>query len=128
MSIGQGTKFPHARRRAHYDAHAMLPEVVDNRFEIGPLVGKGGYGEVYRAVDRQTGGTVAVKRLKGHFSAEETVLRFEREARALARTTHPRVVRYVAHGTDPHGGLYIATEWIEGELLSHRIAHPDRRR
>ena len=49
--------------------------------------------------------------------------RFRREAQLLAELSHPRVVRYVAHGVSPNGRPYIAMEWLEGVDLSERLSN-----
>lgn len=94
-------------------------EVLDDRFELGPLAGEGAMGVVHRAVDRTTGAVVAVKLLLEDSTRFEE--RFRREAAALARVDHPGVVRYVTHGVSS-GRLYLAMEWLEGETLSSRLA------
>jgi hypothetical protein len=90
--------------------------IVADRFVLERLAGAGGMGEVYRARDRATGGTVALKLL--HAGDRTHVARFLREARVLARLEHPNVVRYVAHGEDP---VFIAMEWLDGEDLARRL-------
>ena len=69
-------------------------------------------GAVYRAVDRQTGQDVAVKRLLDVRHAA----RFEIEARLLASLSHPRVVKVVDHSSDEQG-LYIVMELVPGTDL-----------
>src|ERR1700722_17422874 len=81
-------------------------EVIAARFEIERLAGAGGMGAVYRAHDRQSRATVAVKLVPG-FEA----VRFAREAAILADLSHPAIVRYIAHGVDDDGGLYRAVGW-----------------
>ena len=94
-------------------------QVIADRFELEALVGSGGMGEVFRAKDRLTGGAVAVKVL--HASSRDTE-RFRREAQILAEVSHPRIVKYVAHGISEASRPYIAMEWLEGEDLSERLA------
>src|SRR5262245_53284188 len=93
------------------------PRLFGGRFEPQTLAGRGGMGEVWRALDRETGATVALKRLRtddGHAMA-----RFEREARLLAAVDHPAIVRHLGHGVDA-GERWIAMEWLEGrDLASH---------
>src|SRR5262245_26792775 len=72
-------------------------------------------GSVFRARDRATGATVAVKFLR-HEAVHAA--RFKREAELLATLDHPSIVRYVAHGGPP---AYIAMEWLEGQSLHERI-------
>ena len=76
-------------------------------------------GEVWRAVDQETGEPVAVKLLPGH--GPEDAARFGREAQILAGLSHPRVVRYVAHGAGDGGAPYLVMEWLEGEDLTARL-------
>src|SRR5687767_13145515 len=76
-------------------------------------------GSVWRARDRSTGVTVALKRLVRW--ADRDAQRFAREAEVLARVSHPNVVRYVAHGRDEHGALYLAMEWIDGDNLTEHL-------
>src|SRR4051812_24043821 len=96
-------------------------DVVADRFEIEAVAGSGGMGTVYRALDRQGRGCVALKILRGvEFDDElraDRDLRFEREARLLALLDHPGIVRYVAHGSTPAGIAFLAMEWLEGEDL-----------
>jgi eukaryotic-like serine/threonine-protein kinase len=94
-------------------------QVIADRFEIEQLVGSGGMGEVFRARDRLTGGSVAVKLL--HASSRDTE-RFRREALLLAEVSHPRIVKYVAHGIAEGSRPYIAMEWLEGEDLAERLS------
>jgi len=95
--------------------------VVADRFELERVVGSGGMGEVYRARDRLTGKPVAVKLL--YASLHGDVDRFQREATLLSELSHPRIVRYVAHGVLPSGRAYLAMEWLDGEDLGQRLAH-----
>jgi hypothetical protein len=69
-------------------------------------------GAVYRAVDRQSGQDVAVKRLLDVRHAA----RFEIEARLLASLSHPRVVKVIDHSSDEQG-LYIVMELVPGTDL-----------
>jgi eukaryotic-like serine/threonine-protein kinase len=75
-------------------------------------------GLVYRATDRKTGATVALKMLAPETGDKQ---RFAREAALLARIDHPGVVRYVDHGELAGGEQWLAMEWLEGEDLSDRL-------
>jgi serine/threonine protein kinase len=87
-------------------------EVLADRFEILGSAGSGGMGIVYRARDRSTGTTVALKLL--HAGGLGSGDRFVREALALSGLKHPGIVRHVAHGATPDGQQYLAMEWLEG--------------
>ncbi|MGH7298745.1 MAG: serine/threonine-protein kinase, partial [Polyangiaceae bacterium] len=99
------------------DADVLLGQLLAGRFELQVLAGAGGMGRVYRALDRQTGATVAVKVLPGDGDAA----RFAREAQVLAALDHPGIVRHVAHGVTPEGWQYLAMEWLTGEDLARRL-------
>ncbi|HEY1954653.1 MAG TPA: protein kinase [Polyangiaceae bacterium] len=93
-----------------------LGQLVAGRFRLEQRVGSGGMGTVYRAIDEETRETVALKVL--HETLPESVERFGREVAALARMSHPGIVRYVAHGDSP---AFVAMEWLEGEDLAQRL-------
>ncbi|MCC7536870.1 MAG: protein kinase [Deltaproteobacteria bacterium] len=94
--------------------------VVRDRFVVQARAGVGGMGVVYRALDRTSGQTVALKVL---IEREDTAAtRFAREAELLREVGHPAIVRYVDHGTTTDGAPFLAMEWIEGEELRHRLA------
>jgi len=91
-------------------------------FRIANLIGVGGMGEVYRAHDTRLGRDVALKVLPTAFRSDsERLVRFEREARALAALNHPNIA--TIHGLEEHGGIYaLVLELVEGETLAERIA------
>jgi len=93
-------------------------EVIAGRFVIERLAGAGGMGAVYRARDRQSSATVALKLMEGRFAE---AARFLQEAEILSQMDHPGVVRYVAHGVTVAGDLFLAMEWLEGDDLSQRL-------
>ena len=85
-------------------------------FVLEPL-GSGAMGVVYAAFDEDLDRRVALKLLhKRHSESEIAHQRLLREARALARLSHPNVV--TVHGVgDSERGVYIAMEFVEGETL-----------
>jgi Tol biopolymer transport system component/predicted Ser/Thr protein kinase len=82
-----------------------------DHFRILSQLGKGGMGEVYRAVDTRLKRTVAIKFAKENFSE-----RFEREARAIAALNHPNICTLYDVGPN-----YLVMELIEGPTLAERI-------
>src|ERR1700690_212744 len=93
--------------------------LLAERFRIASFVGSGGMGRVYRAVDVTSGDVVALKVLLA--GGPNGAQLFSCEIAALARVSHPRIVRYVSHGTSPEGP-FLAMEWLEGEDLRQRLA------
>lgn len=94
-------------------------EILDGRFVVEQAVGKGGMGTVFRAVDRATGETIALKVLRHR---EGDARRFEREARVLAELAHDAIVRYVAHGVTSAGDPWLAMEWLPGQDLAEWLS------
>jgi hypothetical protein len=75
----------------------LSPGTRVGAYEVVALIGAGGMGEVYRAVDTGLGRDVAIKVLPLEFTADpERVGRFEREARTLALLNHPNIA--TVHG------------------------------
>ena len=91
---------------------------VGGRFDVVAHAGSGGVGSVYRAVERDTGRTVALKLLH---AGSEGEARFAREADVLASLEHPGIVRYLAFGEAEGGASYLAMEWIDGLDLERRL-------
>ena len=94
---------------------------------IGPYrlisqLARGGMGVVYRARDPEVDREVALKVvLAQRLVSERTLARFQREAEALARVEHPRVVRIHAYATTDDGLPYMAMELVDGLSLGERL-------
>jgi len=90
-------------------------------YQVGPRVGAGGMGEVYKAFDTRLDRTVAIKVLPPHLAADPSGReRFEREARAVAALNHPHISTLYDVGTQ--GGIdFLVMEFLEGETLSARL-------
>src|SRR5688572_32878080 len=82
--------------------------VVAGTYEIESLVGRGGMGSVYRARDLRTRDLVAIKVQLGRGEAQSR--RWAREAMLLSNLAGPDIVRYLAHGREPSGELYLVME------------------
>lgn len=93
--------------------------LLQNRYLIVQLIGKGGMGEVYLAVDQRLGSAVALKRML--YSDEEALGQaFEREAKTLARLRHPALTKVSDHFNE-NGMQYLVMEHISGDDLSKRL-------
>jgi tetratricopeptide (TPR) repeat protein len=104
-----------------FAATALKPgSLLADRFQVEVFVRRGGMGAIYRGIDRETDAHVAIKTI-GPLTADAGA-RFVRETRILAELSHPRIVRYLAHGTTPGGVMYLAMEWLTGEDLAERLA------
>jgi serine/threonine protein kinase len=94
--------------------------IETERFEVERVVGSGAMGTVFRARDRVTGEVVALKVMRS--DGRGHAARFDREAEVLDHLRHPRIVRYVGHGTTVLGERFLAMEWLDGENLKARLA------
>jgi Tol biopolymer transport system component len=90
-------------------------------YEIVSPLGAGGMGEVYRARDPRLGREVAIKVLPEDFAEDEDSLkRFETEAKAIAALSHPSILAVFDTG-EADGHRFVVTELLEGETLRSRL-------
>jgi len=91
--------------------------VLDERYEVGPTLGRGGMGEVRRAHDRRLQRDVAIKFLRSDLAAQPDIRdRFTNEAHNAARLTNPNVVLVL--DTGEHEGIpYLVMECLPGPSL-----------
>jgi serine/threonine protein kinase len=93
--------------------------LLQNRYLIVHLIGKGGMGDVYLAIDQRLGSAVALKRT--FFSGDEMLANaFEREARTLARLRHNVLPKVSDHFTEDDM-QYLIMEHIAGDDLAKRL-------
>ena len=95
----------------------MMMEQIANRYEILSLIGQGGMADVYKAKDTILNRIVAIKVLRDKLSQDAMALvRFQREASAASRLSHPNVVDIYDVG-EYEGMHYIVMEFIRGRTL-----------
>ncbi|MFL6276420.1 MAG: serine/threonine-protein kinase, partial [Blastocatellia bacterium] len=103
-------------------AHFTPGAVLNERYRLIGLLGRGGMGEVYRADDLKLGQPVALKFLSDHLSQDKAMLaRFHQEVSIARRVTHPNVCRVhdISEVTTATGTLhFISMEYVDGEDLS----------
>lgn len=100
----------------------MMMEQIANRYEILSLIGQGGMADVYKAKDTILNRIVAIKVLRDKLSQDAMALvRFQREASAASRLSHPNVVDIYDVG-EYEGMHYIVMEFIRGRTLKELIA------
>ena len=99
----------------------MIGTVLSGRYRLEAKLGSGGMSTVYLARDTTLDRQVAVKVMHREMSEQpEQLERFRREARAVAKLSHPNVVAVIDAGEDG-GHPYIVFEYVEGENLKQRI-------
>jgi eukaryotic-like serine/threonine-protein kinase len=95
-----------------------LSRILEKRYRLDQLIGRGGMGAVYEARDLQLERAVAVKILLGRdFGDPKALRRFHREARAAARLNHPNIVSVYDFGPVEGEGAYLVMERIYGITL-----------
>jgi eukaryotic-like serine/threonine-protein kinase len=101
-------------------------DLIADRYELQELVGTGGMSTVFRAHDVQLEREVAIKILHPHYADDPEYLeRFRREARAVARLSHPNIVTVIDRGDDD-GRQYIVFEHVDGENLKELAVRSGR--
>ena len=91
-------------------------------YRITRQLGEGAMGQVFEGLQDEIGKRVAIKVLHPHLAQfPEAVNRFLNEARAVNLIAHPSLVTIFESGRLPDGSAYIVMEFLEGELLLHRI-------
>jgi len=103
------------------EAGSVIGTVLSARYRLESKLGSGGMSTVYLARDETLERWVAIKVLHREISDQpDQIERFRREARSVARLSHPNVVSVIDAGED--GGYpYIVFEYVEGETLKQRI-------
>jgi len=101
----------------------LVGELIGGRYQLLALVGRGGFGRVYRARDLKLDRMIAVKLMTeaGGTTDHEARLRALRETRANARLQHPHIVTLHDAGEDPRG-LYLVLEYVAGTSLDAVLA------
>ena len=98
------------------------PGILGDRYELRGLLGRGGMAEVYEGWDTRLGRTVAIKLMYPALAAQpENRRRFEVEARAAARLSHPHIVAVHDSG-EQDGTPYIVMERLSGRTVADIIA------
>ena len=104
----------------------MSEKILAGRYVLVEQIGIGGMAIVYRAIDRNTGHSVAVKVLKPEFNRDaEFVGRFQREAEAASKMTHHNIVNLLDVGMDGEN-RYLIMEYVKGKTLKEVIQEKGR--
>lgn len=97
------------------------------RYHLIEKLGEGGMAVVYKAFDTRLETDVAVKIIRMEKLTEETreraLKRFEREAKALAKLTHPNIVKVMDYG-EYEGKPYLVMEYLSGGTLKQQLGTP----
>ncbi len=101
----------------------MVPPKVNKigKYEVLDVIGRGGMGTVYKAIDPTIGRVVAIKKVTAVLSDDPDLLkRFYREAQSTGKLQHPNIVTLHDLG-DQDGVPYLVMEYLEGDSLEKVI-------
>jgi serine/threonine protein kinase len=94
-----------------------------SRFQLRKRLGRGGFGSVFLAYDPTLDREIALKIPRDPSKwTDESIQRFLDEARLAARLKHPHVITVYDAGCCKETGVFIATEYVEGETLAQRLS------
>jgi serine/threonine-protein kinase len=121
-----GTAFCPADGSLMHVVHGVAP-VIDRKYRVEQLLGRGGMGAVYRARDVRLDRLVALKVVRAELLGDaEARQRFRREAQIVAGLQHPSIVSVFDYGTLPDGGAYLVMELVRGEDLRRVLQREGR--
>ena len=110
-----------ANQLGKYGGHGDIVnvgETLDDRYQLVEIIGRGGCGIVFRAVDLNLQRDVAVKVLSAEgISQDNTFGRFEQESQILRRLHSPNTVYFYDYGMTPQHVPYIVMEYVVGMQL-----------
>ena len=101
---------------------ALRPGASIGRFELLRELGRGGFGVVWEARDRDLGRHVAFKAIRPGARRDVREERLLLEADAAARLSHPNIVTLYDVGRSEHGP-YLVLELLQGKTLAERLGH-----
>jgi eukaryotic-like serine/threonine-protein kinase len=109
-------------------ADLSLGHLFANRYKVEQILGRGGMGVVYKAIDTQLDETVAIKTLPGDVMTRspEDLERFKREIRLARKITHRNVLRTYDYG-EAEGVYFISMEFVRGYTLSELLDEAPQR-
>lgn len=100
----------------------LLGSTIEGKFRIDVQLGRGAMGTVYRATQLNLERPVAMKVMRSDILSNPVAIeRFKREALAIARLKHPRIVSIYDYGVAPEVGAYIVMEYLEGRPLNAEV-------
>ena len=100
----------------------MIGRNFMDRYQIVAKLGSGGTAVVYKAIDTVLNREVTVKILQEQFTSNQKfVMRFRKEAQAIAALSHPNIVSVYDVGCSDAGEPYLIMEYVEGKTLKEII-------
>lgn len=100
----------------------LIGALINNRYVVESVIGKGSSGIVYKATRLMMGGDIAVKVIHSYLGADGNSLeRLLRELKAAEKLRHPHIITVWESGITDDGQPYLVMDYLEGITLSHLI-------
>ncbi|HEY9868296.1 MAG TPA: serine/threonine-protein kinase, partial [Candidatus Obscuribacterales bacterium] len=97
----------------------LIGTMIADRYQILDVLGQGGWGVVYHAVHTLMDREVAIKLLHARFLEDETNRkRFQQEAQAVSRLSHPNIIGVHDFGMTPEGHHFLVMDFVKGTTLA----------
>lgn len=100
-----------------YPHDVLLGRMLKERFAVVGVLGEGGMGAVYKAIQQPVGRPVALKVINSDMDDPHISARFFQEARVVSRLSDPSIVTLYDYGEAEDGSLYMVFEFIHGKLM-----------
>jgi serine/threonine protein kinase len=94
----------------------LTPDMMIGAYRVERLIGSGGMGDVYRALDTKFNRPVAIKFLSDDVADKSARRRFQREAQLASSLNHPHILT-VHDAGECDGRQYLVTEFVDGGTL-----------
>jgi len=101
-------------------------DCLSEKYEFLESVGSGGMGIIYKAKHLALNRIVAIKLLHPYLLNEDTILRFQREARTASKLRHPNLIEVQDVGTTEEGQPFMVMDFVSGQSLSDLIHQKGR--
>src|SRR4051812_24411241 len=96
-------------------------DVIAGKYRLENVLGEGGMGTVWHALNLQLEAPVALKLIRAELDRELLTQRLKQEARAAARLGHPGIVRVFDVGETQYGDPFIVMELLHGQSLAELL-------
>jgi serine/threonine-protein kinase len=117
-----GARCPKCGKELRDKAASLIGKSLQDKYRIEEHLGSGGMCDVYKARHISMGKEVAVKVLRPELAAQAKIAqRFEQEARAASRISHPNAINVTDYGIDSKNTPYIVMEFVNGPTLGEVI-------
>jgi serine/threonine-protein kinase len=98
----------------------LIGTLIGDKYEVKSILGKGGMGVVYKAVQLSMDRPVAIKLIKTGAQNVELLKRFQREAKITSKLAHPNIISIYDYGVTDEGP-YLVMEYLEGNSVEEEL-------